>query len=95
MTELQRTCDSCPSQWEGENITADGRSVYIRFRWGALSIRLSKPGGDVWAAVDGEEIYYDENNNDNWLGYMSNADLAEIIKDVPELAGVTVPEDER
>ena len=33
------TCLACPSQWEG--ITDDGESVYIRYRWGHLSVSVS------------------------------------------------------
>ena len=35
---LIRTCSSCPSQWEGE--TRDGRYLYVRYRWGTLSIGI-------------------------------------------------------
>ena len=35
---LIRTCSSCPSQWEGQ--TRDGRFVYVRYRWGTLSIGI-------------------------------------------------------
>lgn len=33
---LTQTCGACPSQWEGE--LEDGRMLYIRYRWGYLSI---------------------------------------------------------
>ena len=48
---LTQTCGTCPSQWEGR--LADGRPIYIRFRWGELSIRLGESGADfenAWAA---------------------------------------------
>lgn len=32
--KLVRTCDSCPSQWEGK--TMDGKFIYIRYRQGEL-----------------------------------------------------------
>lgn len=32
ITKLECTCSACPSQWQGR--TDDGRSVYIRYRWG-------------------------------------------------------------
>ncbi len=36
---LVQTCDACPSQWDAE--TEDGRNVYIRYRWGYLSVDVS------------------------------------------------------
>src|SRR5258708_30421584 len=34
--ELVETCSGCPSAWAGS--TVDGRKLYIRFRWGYLTI---------------------------------------------------------
>lgn len=36
--EVELTCQACPSQWEGT--LADGRHVYVRFRFGVLSVGL-------------------------------------------------------
>lgn len=45
----------CPSQWEA--VSEDGRQIYIRYRLGRLSVRVSAvPTRDIWEAVDGEEI---------------------------------------
>lgn len=54
--ELTQTCSACPSQWEGT--LDDGRMVYVRYRWGYLSVRVS-PGeaDDVMDAVGGEEVF--------------------------------------
>lgn len=46
---LDKTCDACPAQWEGE--TEDGRDIYIRYRWGYLSVTLNP-----WTE-DSEEIF--------------------------------------
>lgn len=35
---VRMTCPASPSQWEGA--TADGRKVYVRYRWGMLRIGL-------------------------------------------------------
>ena len=55
------TCEACPSQWEAN--TDDGRGVYIRYRWGYLSIYVSsKPGQhglegkEVFGAVLGDDL---------------------------------------
>jgi hypothetical protein len=55
VNNLVQTCFACPTQYEG--YTEDGRPVYIRYRWGYLSICIGKVGGNVYNAVDGEEIY--------------------------------------
>jgi len=36
---LYQTLDACPSQWEG--FTDSGKLVYIRYRWGELSVYIS------------------------------------------------------
>lgn len=43
---IVRTCPACPSQWEGR--TADGRAVYVRYRWGTLRVGF---GATIAAAV--------------------------------------------
>jgi hypothetical protein len=35
---LRRIGLACPSMWEGE--LSDGRHVYVRYRWGAISIEV-------------------------------------------------------
>jgi len=42
---INQTCSACPSQWEGT--TTDGRSVYVRYRHGGLTVHL-----------DGEAVFY-------------------------------------
>lgn len=52
---IKRTSDSCPSQWEVKLM--DGRMVYVRYRWGVLSIKVSpKKTDDIMDAVNGREI---------------------------------------
>ena len=36
--EIRKTCIGCPAQWEG--ITTENKSVYVRYRWGNLSIDI-------------------------------------------------------
>jgi hypothetical protein len=60
VTSLTQTCPSHPAQWEGT--TADGRVVYVRYRWGYLQVRVD--GGEVFGAQLGGqwdgEMTYDE-----------------------------------
>ncbi len=36
ISSLKKSCYACPAQWEGQ--LADGRYVYIRYRWGWLGV---------------------------------------------------------
>ncbi len=51
VTELEKTCAMCPSQWSGR--TDDGRHVYVRYRWGHLQVGF---GATPTAAVDDDTI---------------------------------------
>ena len=52
---IKKTCECYPSQWEAKLM--DGRMLYIRYRWGVLSIRASlKKTDNIMDAVDGKEI---------------------------------------
>ncbi len=54
VVSLQRTCQACPSQWEGR--TDDGRWVYVRYRWGHLQVGI---GPTLEDAVDNDSISLD------------------------------------
>jgi hypothetical protein len=70
---LTRTCRACPAQWDGE--TDDGRKVYVRFRWGRLSIRIGLVGDhSEFAAVRGEEIF----TIDTGGGFNGRLDFSEL-----------------
>jgi hypothetical protein len=58
VTSLEQTCYACPSQWEGE--TDNGDYVYIRYRWGHLTV-----------SVNGEQIFATDHGNslDGVLSY--------------------------
>ncbi|MFZ4606093.1 MAG: hypothetical protein ACOYM5_07525 [Caulobacter sp.] len=47
IVSLTQTCPTAPSQWEGE--LSDGRTLYVRYRHGGLSIGI---GATVDRAVD-------------------------------------------
>lgn len=36
LTSINQTCFACPSQWDAE--TECGKSLYIRYRWGHLTV---------------------------------------------------------
>src|SRR3954464_14370014 len=92
LTELRQTCSTCPSQWEG--LTEDGRPVYIRFRHGWLSVQVGSVGGDVWSAVDGEEIFVLEHGGIGSYrdfagdGVMTSEGMVDLVRDF-----LTIPSD--
>lgn len=49
LAELTETCGGCPSQWEGR--TTSNEPVYIRYRWGNLTLCIGFPGGDIDNAI--------------------------------------------
>ena len=53
--ELKQTCAACPSQWEGR--TEDDKSIYIRYRWGYLSVCIGQKGGGIGSAVNSKEVF--------------------------------------
>jgi len=56
LVKLKKTCSACPAQWEGK--LEDGRMVYVRYRWGYLSVRVSEnKTEDITDAVRGKEIF--------------------------------------
>jgi len=57
--DLRRTCIACPSQWEGR--VNDHGSIYIRYRRGWLTVRLSMTDANAVAA---DTCFFDDFSND-------------------------------
>ncbi len=89
--KVVKTCEACPAQWEG--ITDDNRQVYVRYRWGCLSIGMgSKDDMSEYAAVDGEEILSIKHgrNLDGTLEYSGMKCLSAGIVEFPESESVDI-----
>lgn len=79
VTKLTQTCGACPAQWEGE--TADGRSVYVRYRWGCLRVSF---GPTVMDAVRGDDESGDDiamELGDGFDGTLTMKELREATAD--------------
>ena len=77
--EIHKTSTACPSQWEGW--TDDNRQIYVRYRWGYLSVSVGKVDDKTeMAAVDGEEIFSYINNREPLGGYMTYTALKRLTK---------------
>ena len=66
---LVRTGAAAPSQWEGR--TAGGQFVYVRYRYGLLTVQV---GADRNDALDHEPIFM-WSAIDKLDGYMSTPDM--------------------
>ncbi len=73
--ELECTCSACPSQWEGK--TVDEQYVYIRYRWGFLTVGIGKTHEDaVWDETSCQKI------GDEYDGTMNTEEMKSHTKDV-------------
>jgi len=73
--EITQTCFACPSQWSGT--TEDGKEIYIRYRWGCLSVE-----------INGKEILRG-GFGDGLEGLMPFSDLEEITKEILDFSEAT------
>jgi len=78
--ELIQTCGACPTQWEFR--TFENRPVYVRYRWGYLSVRIGDPDADIMNAVGGIEIY-GEGIGDGMDGCIGWGEVEHRIKGLP------------
>ena len=76
--EIVQTCSACPAQWEIK--LKNGKMIYVRYRWGYLSIRISAEATtDVYKAVNGTEVYGKE-LGDSFDGCLDELELIGIMK---------------
>lgn len=63
LTSLEMTCSACPSQWDAT--TQDGHLLYIRYRWGHLSVTDETT----------ETLLFQQQNGDSLDGVMSTEEM--------------------
>ena len=74
---LEQTCIACPSQWEFR--TFDNRPVYVRYRWGNLSVRVGAKDAIMYDAVMyGHEVVR-EPIGDSFDGFIEWEDVVERL----------------
>lgn len=78
---LTQTCGACPSQWEFE--TFEDRMGYVRYRWGHLTVQVSRPNADVMDAIDGP-YQVSECLGDEFDGVISWEDVLPHIEKLTE-----------
>jgi len=74
---LIKTSSCCPSQWEGR--TDKNEFVYVRYRWGCLTIEISKPNGNIGDAINDGRLIHSEQIGDGLDGVMNGEELKKII----------------
>jgi hypothetical protein len=84
--EIKRTCLACPAQWEGQG---EAGCVYIRFRWGHLTVGV---GPTIKDAVAAEPIF--EWHDPELGSFMDYDKLKKITKGVLDLPNAESVEDE-
>lgn len=91
VTEITKTCNGCPAQWEGT--TQDGKYVYARYRWGFLRVSVFSD-----SSMDGyEEEIYAEAIGRPFDGEMNYGQLQAYTVGVvewPEVENMQYPESE-
>ena len=82
---IVKTSYACPSQWEG--MLSNNIPVYIRYRWGCLSIMIGKKSKninrDIYSAVWGREIY-SKKLGDEYDGIIDEDKVLVILQAIPE-----------
>jgi hypothetical protein len=92
--ELEKTCSACPTQYEGFILTHKGkRPIYIRYRWGYLSMRVGDINANFEDAIFGFEFYgeqigdyldgllYDDIFNKKYKKIIETTDIERLIEE--------------
>lgn len=76
VVSLTQTCEACPSQWDG--LTDDNRQVYVRYRFGSLTVQVGEPDdADEFAGCRGR-VVAEWSSDDEWDGSMSEGVMREL-----------------
>lgn len=80
LCDVVRTCIACPSQWDA--MTEDNHSVYIRYRWGNISMLVCPEiGKREYTGSDGYGVWVtilDEQTDDDLDGFMNDEEMMAI-----------------
>lgn len=79
-SDTEMTCSACPSQWEGR--TVDNKPIYIRYRWGRLTVQIWGVGKDIFDEETDGEYIFDQQLGDAYHGVMDTEEMMEATKSV-------------
>ncbi len=78
---IKQTCLACPSQWEGE--LQDSQPIYIRYRWGTLTVSVGKVG-DLFDNLLSWKVVYKDQIGEQFDGVISWEEVEKIIGGIDE-----------
>jgi hypothetical protein len=83
ISTVNQTCETNPSQWEC--LTDDGMYVYVRYRWGCLSIGSGKTMDEAVANLNNLFEKALGEAPDGWLEYDKLREVTAGVIDWPDL----------
>jgi hypothetical protein len=93
IVSLTKTCDAAPAQWQGK--LANGHDIYIRYRYGYLSVRMGEQLFDEYGDPDAwdDALVYQTNPGHAYDSVMETGEMLGYIAIIAVLAdGVQVDE---
>lgn len=75
--KLVKTCEACPAQWGGRD--SEGNPIYIRYRWGILTVRQGEKGKGMDSAVEGKILVRKILDPKGWEGRLSYDELKQAL----------------
>ena len=80
VAKVMKTCDACPSQWEGT--TDAGKVVYVRYRWGYLSISIGDTMTQAIRREGPENSVFEKEIGNGLDGFITYDELMEHTRGV-------------
>ena len=80
VAKITRTCDACPSQWEGT--TDADKAVYVRYRWGSLSISIGDTLTQAIRREGPENSVFEKEIGEGLDGYLTYDELKQHTRGV-------------
>ena len=77
---VTQTCCACPNTYSGK--TADGLTVFARYRWGHLSVRVQPAGVDDGLDGAAGESSLEVNFGGQYDGMLEYSDLRVLTQDL-------------
>jgi len=74
---LRQTCEGSPSQWEGW--TDKHEPIYIRYRWGHLTVAIGEVGQEI-KEMYGKSNFLSEDIDSEFDGVLSFEELEEQLE---------------
>jgi hypothetical protein len=87
ITKIMNCGTVCPTQWIGA--TEDNRAVYIRYRWGRLTVHYGEREKLSEVAAVCGKLFYEKDLNRPAEGYLRYSELKSIV-----LPSISLPKKE-